>query len=401
MTRPIKFGTDGVRGRFGEWPITTAGAEQIGIGIATWTEGGRVMIGRDTRESGPQLLEALTRGLSRGGSTTIDLGILPTAGVSCAVEAGSDIAAGVMITASHNPWQDNGIKVVEASGEKLIDTTALADCFTAPVQRDGGQSEVHPQPLIPWLNALPQVDLSGRRILLDAAHGAGALAAADALKAMGADVVATASQPNGRNINDGVGAMCPPSDLRGCDFAICLDGDADRLVIVDPEHGILDGDDLLWMLSRGIPGPVVGTVMSNGGLEEALGDRLIRTGVGDAKVHAEMTRIGAALGGEPSGHIMLSGGMPTSDGLYTALRVLECAAGGPLPASGWTRWPQALRNVRNVSVDLEMKAIQDAEDAGHRVLVRASGTEPLVRVMVEGVDAADWADRIAQALPRD
>ena len=401
MTRPIKFGTDGVRGRFGEWPITTAGAEQIGSGIATWTEGGRVMIGRDTRESGPQLLEALTRGLSRGGSTTIDLGILPTAGVSCAVEAGSDIAAGVMITASHNPWQDNGIKVVEASGEKLIDTTALADCFTAPVQRDGGQSEVHPQPLIPWLNALPQVDLSGRRILLDAAHGAGALAAADALKAMGADVVATASQPNGRNINDGVGAMCPPSDLRGCDFAICLDGDADRLVIVDPEHGILDGDDLLWMLSRGIPGPVVGTVMSNGGLEEALGDRLIRTGVGDAKVHAEMTRIGAALGGEPSGHIMLSGGMPTSDGLYTALRVLECAAGGPLPASGWTRWPQALRNVRNVSVDLEMKAIQDAEDAGHRVLVRASGTEPLVRVMVEGVDAADWADRIAQALPRD
>jgi phosphoglucosamine mutase len=195
--------------------------------------------------------------------------------------------------------------------------------------------------------------------------------------------------------------MCPPSDLRGCDFAICLDGDADRLVIVDPEHGILDGDDLLWMLSRGIPGPVVGTVMSNGGLEEALGDRLIRTGVGDAKVHAEMTRIGAALGGEPSGHIMLSGGMPTSDGLYTALRVLECAAGGPLPASGWTRWPQALRNVRNVSVDLEMKAIQEAKDAGHRVLVRASGTEPLVRVMVEGVDAADWADRIAQALPRD
>ena len=150
MTRPIKFGTDGVRGRFGEWPITTAGAEQIGIGIATWTKGGRVMIGRDTRESGPQLLEALTRGLSRGGSTTIDLGILPTAGVSCAVEAGSDIAAGVMITASHNPWQDNGIKVVEASGEKLIDTTALADCFTAPVQRDGGQSEVHPQPPVSY-----------------------------------------------------------------------------------------------------------------------------------------------------------------------------------------------------------------------------------------------------------
>ena len=168
--------------------------------------------------------------------------------------------------------------------------------------------------------------------------------------------------------------------------------------MVHPTKGVLDGDDLLWMLSRGTSGPVVGTVMCNGGLEEALNGRLVRTAVGDANVHAEMHRLGAELGGEPSGHIMLRTGMPTSDGLYTALRILENAGAGPLPVDGWTRWPQAMRNVRNVPLATRLDSIVAAEATGHRVLVRASGTEPVVRVMVEGPNPDEWADAIEHAL---
>jgi len=397
MNQAINFGTDGVRGPAGQWPVSEAGAECIGLGIAAWCNRGEVCIGRDTRESGPALVDALVRGLVRGGAHAIRLGVLPTAGVSAAVVA-DGFAAGVMITASHNPWQDNGLKVVGPTGEKLNDPSPLLACFASATEAAGGTERCHAEPLGAWMEALPSLNLNGRRILLDAAHGAGALAASKALVSMGAEVVEIGNTPNGRNINAGVGAMCPPTDLHGCDFAICLDGDADRLVMVHPESGVLNGDDLLWMLAQQTRGPVVGTVMSNGGLEEALGGRLIRTAVGDAKVHAEMKRIGAAIGGEPSGHIMLNDGMPTSDGLYTALRILEVAGNGPLPCHGWKRWPQAHRNVRNVQLRTDIAAIKDAEKEGHRVLVRASGTEPLVRVMVEGDRCEHWATAIESAL---
>ena len=147
MTRPIRFGTDGVRGLAGQWPITEEGAERIGRGIATWVEGGRVLIGRDTRESGPALQAALSRGLMRGGSTAVDLGILPTAAVSTAVAADPSAKAGVMLTASHNPWTDNGIKVVNSCGEKPSNTTDLVTCFSHPVDRPGGRESAHPDPL--------------------------------------------------------------------------------------------------------------------------------------------------------------------------------------------------------------------------------------------------------------
>lgn len=401
MTRPIRFGTDGVRGPFGTWPITAPGAEAIGLGIAAWVPGGKILIGRDTRESGPELVDAVVQGVLRGGRTAVRLGILPTAAVSAAVAADESAFAGVMVTASHNPWADNGIKVLDHAGEKLLDPEPLLRCIASAEPQGSGTVLDDPDPLAAWRSSLPLVDLGGRRILLDGAHGAGCVAALDALEAAGAQVHAVGAEPNGRNINQGVGSMCPPKELHGCDFAICLDGDADRLVMVDPEHGVLDGDDLLWMLAGAVDGPVVGTVMANGGLEEALGGRLVRTGVGDARVHAEMIRLGAKLGGEPSGHIMIGGGMPTSDGLYTALRVLQAAQGGPLPIGGWTRWPQARRNVRDVSLDPNLEAIHLAEAAGHRVLVRASGTEPVVRVMVEGPEADLWADQIAEALPSE
>lgn len=397
MTQAIHFGTDGVRGPAGQWPVSEAGAERIGLGIAAWSDRGEVCIGSDTRESGPALVDALVRGLVRGGAHAVRLGVLPTAGVSAAVAA-DGFSAGVMVTASHNPWQDNGLKVVGPTGEKLVDPTPLLACFASATEAQGGTERHHSAPLDAWMKALPSLNLNGRRILLDGAHGAGSLAASSALRAMGAEIVEIGNAPNGRNINAGVGAMCPPTELLGCDFAICLDGDADRLVMVDPEAGVLNGDDLLWMLAQQIKGPVVGTVMSNGGLEAALDGRLVRTAVGDAKVHAEMVRIGAAIGGEPSGHIMLDDGMPTSDGLYTALRILEVAGNGPLPLHGWKRWPQAHRNVRDVRLRTDVAAIKGAENEGHRVLVRASGTEPLVRIMVEGDRCEHWATAIESAL---
>lgn len=397
MTPPIRFGTDGVRGAAGTWPITREGAATIGQGIGLWTQQGVVHIGQDTRESSTMLVDAVVDGLIRSGARAVRLGVVPTAAVSAAVAAdGAD--AGIMITASHNPWMDNGLKVVDACGEKLVNTDDLVACFDSPPMALRGSVVAHPSPLEAWLAALPNPDLSGRSILLDGAHGAGASSAAMALRERGATVTEVANAPDGRNINHGVGAMHPPTDLQGCDIAICLDGDADRLVMVHPIKGVLDGDDLLWMLSRGTTGPVVGTVMCNGGLEEALNGRLIRTAVGDANVHAEMHRLGAELGGEPSGHIMLRNGMPTSDGLYTALRILENAGADALPVDGWIRWPQAMRNVRNVEPTTTLDPIAAAEATGHRVLVRASGTEPVVRVMVEGPDADRWADAIEHAL---
>jgi len=400
MNPPIRFGTDGVRGPAGEWPLDHAGARTIGRGIAAWVGKARVLVGRDTRESGPALESALIEGLVSGGVSAVRMGVVPTAAVSMAVLSDDKAKAGVMLTASHNPWADNGIKVVDHRGEKLLDATALTTHFHGCTSDSNGTISTHPDPLGPWRSAMPTVDLNGRRILLDGAHGAGADAATQVLEAAGATVTRIGCTPNGTNINEGVGAMHPPTDLHGCEFAICLDGDADRLVMVDPTHGVLNGDDLLWMLSRDSNGPLVGTVMTNGGLEAALDGRLVRTAVGDAKVWAEMIRINSAMGGEPSGHIMMRDGLPTSDGLYTALRILEIADGGPLPLGGWVRWPQSQRNVRDVSVDKELASIKQAENAGCRVLVRASGTEPLVRVMVEGTGAELWADRIAAELPK-
>jgi phosphoglucosamine mutase len=399
MNTLIKFGTDGVRGPAGQWPITNDGARIIGQAIAAWTKRGIVFIGKDTRASGMELEQALIDGLVTGGSKVRTMGVVPTAAVSCAVQAaGAD--AGVMITASHNPWQDNGIKVVDRRGEKLTDTAPLSNWFNTPPIATGGESGPLNDPLEAWKERLPKVRLDGKKILLDAAHGAGFACAKDTLEEFGATVKAVASAPNGQNINDGVGAMHPPTDLQGCDLGICLDGDADRLVMVDPHQGIMDGDDFLWLLSRESEGPIVGTVMTNGGLQEALGERLVRTGVGDAKVWAEMLRIDACIGGEPSGHMMMKDGMPTSDGLYTALRILHGATDGVIPPRGWTRKPQAHRNVRQVTLDPNLASIHQARAAAHRVLVRASGTEPLVRVMVEGIDAERWAEEIARSLPR-
>ena len=184
MTRPIRFGTDGVRGPAGEWPLDEAGARQIGFGISKWTEQGCIHIGRDTRTSGPRLEAAIVEGLLAGGSTVKLLGIVPTAAVSASVAHDQTARAGIMITASHNAWPDNGIKVVDTNGHKLIDPSPLVVHFAPPTGPGTGTASTHPGPLEAWKSALPDVDLGGKRVLLDAAHGASSIAAAVAIPDM-------------------------------------------------------------------------------------------------------------------------------------------------------------------------------------------------------------------------
>lgn len=397
MSRPIRFGTDGVRGPFGRFPIDPDGAAAIGRGLAAWIggPGAAVVIGRDTRESGSVLEAAVVDGLTAGGVHARCAGVLPTAAVSALVAA-TDAAAGVMITASHNPWVDNGLKIVGPDGTKPTETAALEAAFAGAASPGGGRRSAVSDPAAPWRAAMPAVDLGGTTVLLDAAHGAAAAHAPALLEARGARVLKRGCAPDGRNINDGVGALHPPTADEvleaGADLAICLDGDADRVLLVSPEHGLFDGDDMLWLFSRGVEGPLVGTVMSNGGLEAALGGRLLRSGVGDQKVAALMRQSGARAGAEPSGHVLFTDGLPTGDGLFAALRILQVLGPRPrLPAPGWTRWPQVQHAVRfeGEKQPLEtIQSIEQARQAGLRLVVRYSGTEPKLRILVEGPDEA-------------
>ena len=246
---------------------------------------------------------------------------------------------------------------------------------------------------------MPQPDLNGLKILVDCAHGAASAAAPEVLKSCGAEVKLRGCTPNGRNINDGVGSLHPPTDLEGCDLGICFDGDADRLILIDEQNGMMDGDDFLWLLRGGCSGPIVGTVMSNGGLEAALKDRLLRSQVGDRHVANLMKSSGAAIGAEPSGHILFSKGMPAGDGLYAALRILEEVGSPPFDLSGWRRWPVSKNNISFSGEKIPLSALTQvgqAQKAGQRVIVRYSGTESKLRIMVEGQDAAKWSNKISE-----
>ena len=404
MSAPIRFGTDGVRGPAGVWPLTPDGMTRIGRAIAEIALG-PVVVGWDTRASSPALASALIDGLLRGGAPACSAGVLPTPALSVAVAA-RGAAAGAMITASHNPWMDNGVKVVGPDGAKTPDEAALEAALTSDLPDAPTRAEVQDlvDPSAPWRAALPSPDLRGLHVLLDCANGAAFELAPAVLTALGAELTLIGAEPDGKNINAGCGALHPPTDLRGADLGICLDGDGDRLtmVIPDPAGGVprvLDGDDLLWLLAHDEPAlPVVGTLMSNSGLEAALSGRLIRVAVGDKHVHEGMVRAGAEIGGEPSGHILFRDGVPGACGLYTALRILQ----GGLPlgprAQGWTRWPSARRDLRRRVDVLTLSQPARAEAAGCRVLVRLSGTEALTRVLVEGADCGAWADAIAREI---
>jgi phosphoglucosamine mutase len=430
------FGTDGIRGEAGIAPLDDATVFRIGAALGRSLPSGgaapRVVTGGDTRESTPRILAALAGGLARGGAIVENAGVVPTPAIAALVlERG--FAAGVSVSASHNPWRDNGIKLFGPdggkwpdSGEKAIeegvsdaDTVAPAAPFQAP-EEDPALAEAYLEHL---LRISPE-PIDGMPVLLDCGHGAAFELAPRLFQRSGARVESIGNRPDGRNINAGFGALHPERAAQGVaggDFEMgaAFDGDADRAILCD-EHGrILDGDDLLWILarherSRGRLDPpvVVGTVMSNFGLEEALakeGIRLERAPVGDRHVARRMKVTGARLGGEPSGHVILGRLSTTGDGILTARAVAGILRSSGLPLSRLAdleKTPQVLRNVRvarRVPVDEvaalagEVASAQARLLGRGRVLVRYSGTEPLLRIMVEGVEPA-LVEEIAAAL---
>jgi phosphoglucosamine mutase len=436
MSRKL-FGTDGIRGVAGEPPLDRPTAYALGVALGNWViAGGRypeVMIGMDTRESGIWLAEHVAGGLASRGVATRFAGIITTPGVAYLARTG-DFAAGVMISASHNPFLDNGLKVIDHSGFKLADSeelrleedifACLASAGETAATRTLAVDEGLDQAYLNFLASTCHTRLDGLRIVLDCANGAAAKLAPSLFESLGATVVARLGvDPDGRNINldcgsthlDGLVAAVRET---GADAGIGFDGDADRALFVSRSGKVIDGDAV--MLITGVAlrvKAVVATVMSNLGLEVALrkhGIGLVRTAVGDKYVLEEMVKQDLPLGGEQSGHVIFRQWATTGDGMLTALRVLEVMRdrGEDLEAlaAEMKVYPQLLVNIRVkerkplADLPLVNAAIADAErefNGNGRVLVRFSGTEPLARVMVEGEEqemVERWANQIAGVL---
>ncbi len=439
------FGTDGIRGVAGEYPLDPKTVTALGVALADdLTRRGLhlfpVLIGMDTRESGPALAARLADGLARGGVASEFVGVLTTPGVAYLARTGA-FSAGVMISASHNPFQDNGIKVFGQSGFKLPDVEEHEIEEEIFQILESGELDSLPETLpdleqsypvdryLDFLLGTVSCDLGGRKIVVDCGNGAASALAPALLRRAGAQVVPIFDQPNGRNINLHCGAthlqgLQAKVVEEGADIGVAFDGDADRCLMVAKSGKIVDGDAILLVAGARLhkegklPGNVlVTTVMSNLGLEKALerlGIVMVRTQVGDKYVLEEMVERGAAIGGEQSGHVIFQRYATTGDGMLTALKVLETceleSAGLEELASDLTVFPQLLVNVRVQArrplkelpgVQAEIAACE-AELAGSgRVLVRFSGTELLLRVMVEGLDHAQvesTAARIVAAI---
>lgn len=423
------FGTDGIRGRANTHPMTAELALRLGAAAGRYfrtdgSNGHRVVIGKDTRLSGYMLENALTAGLCSTGMNVILLGPVPTPGVGFLTRSmRADL--GIMISASHNPAADNGIKFFGPDGFKLSDQAeaeieAILDSAIdlAPADEIGRARRIEDGPgrYVEYAKTtLPSgLRLNGLKVVVDCAHGAAYRAAPEALWELGAEVIPLGVKPNGFNINDKVGSThietCQQAVREhGADIGISLDGDADRVMIVDETGAVADGDQLMALLAarwadrgqlRG--GALVATVMSNLGLEHFMRDRglrLERTAVGDRYVVERMRAGGYNLGGEQSGHIVMTDYATTGDGLLAALQVMAGMVEGDLRASDitaqFTPIPQMLKNLRYeagsdpLTAPTVQEAIRDAENqlAGKgRVLIRKSGTEPLIRVMAECED---------------
>lgn len=430
------FGTDGMRGIAGEYPLDRSTTFAVGLALGCWVSAHHldpeVVIGMDTRESGLWIAEHVAAGLERNGVRARFAGLITTPGIAHATRTGP-FAAGVMISASHNPYHDNGIKIIDHSGFKLpddqehvLERDILA--FTGqPSSQTLATDEGLDQAYIDHLAATLPAGLDGVSLVVDAAHGSATYLAPALFERLGARVDRIGCAPDGKNINlncgsqhlDGLRARVLET---GADLGVAFDGDADRAMFVSRSGKIVDGDAVMLLAAlplraRGRLTEVVATVMSNLGLEQALqrhGIALVRTPVGDKYVLEEMVKRNAPLGGEQSGHVIFRDYATTGDGLLTAVRVLEVmrASGQDLDAltAELEIYPQRLVNVhvkhrrpledlRNVNAEIR-RAETEFGDAG-RVLVRFSGTEPLARVMVEGPELArveHFAQSIATAI---
>ena len=433
------FGTDGVRGVAGEWPLDPPTIARLGAAIVR-THGGspRMLLGRDTRESGEWIEREFARGATAAGARVTSTGIMPTPGVAYLTKAQA-FDFGVVLSASHNPFGDNGIKVFSGRGEKFgeAEERAVEAVMADPswTVNPSVQARIETVDLVaPYLAQVARLlpspgAVAGARLGIDMANGATTATAVRLFKSLGFDIVALGDAPDGRNINLACGSTHPARlaaevIARDCRLGIAFDGDGDRAIFVDQRGHVVDGDAVLLMIGlhmqrqgRLTGDTVVATVMSNIGLELALKDhglRLIRTPVGDKYVMEEMIAGHFVLGGEQSGHVILAEHLPTGDGMATALAVLRVMGdtGRELSdlAADLKTFPQTLVNVRvrerkPVSDVPEIQAAMarvDAALAGRgRLLVRYSGTEPLLRIMLEGEDQATvqaWAEEIADAV---
>jgi phosphoglucosamine mutase len=444
----VYFGTDGVRGPFGGPMINENFAARLGFAAARWAAesggaGETVLIGRDTRASGPLLERALADGLRAGGLRPVSLGVLPTPAVARAV-ATRGARLGVVITASHNPAADNGIKFFARGGLKLSDaeeaaiearlpavapdrsdaTEAGADASESLTNTDQTAHDAASDYITALTALLPAGALAGWRIVADTAHGATCATTPAALRGLGADVHLIGGSPDGTNINANVGSEHPELlarevVARGARLGVAHDGDGDRCILCDETGTVLDGDEILTILAldalrRGelAADTLVVTVQSNLGLDAAVraaGGRVERTDVGDRYVLERLRALGARLGGESSGHIINLAHSPTGDGLAAALGVLAImhATGRPLSAlrTVLSKFPQGTRNLRVTAkrplaecaaLSAELSALEHEFDGNGRAMARFSGTEPKLRLLAEAPDA----DRVGAALDR-
>jgi phosphoglucosamine mutase len=439
---PRLFGTDGVRGTAGDYPLNPPTVRRLGAALVRalphGTESPRLLIGRDTRESGVWIEAELAHGASGEGASVTSVGVVPTPAVAYLTRThGYD--AGVVISASHNPFEDNGIKVFSGRGEKFTERVEReVEAIVADAAwdaREGEPAHVPHEDLVgAYLDHLRAVipeaaRLSGFKLAIDCANGATTTVAPALFSRLGLDIDVIGDQPDGRNINLQCGSTHPERLSRavvegGCRMGVAFDGDGDRAIFVDDRGRVVDGDAVLLMCGVQLQregrlkgDAIVATVMSNIGLEIALRSRgieLVRTAVGDKYVMEEMLARDLSLGGEQSGHIIFSDYLFTGDGLCTALNVLRTVAlsGRSLAdlAGDLTTYPQVLLNVR-VRKKVDLKTVPAAAAAIERVeasvagqgrlLVRYSGTEPLLRVMLEGKNEHEirtWAQEIVDVV---
>ncbi|MGC1871293.1 MAG: phosphoglucosamine mutase [Acidobacteriaceae bacterium] len=439
------FGTDGIRGVAGQFPLDRKTVYAIGLALAHSLRKRHphphVLVGMDTRESSNEIAAVLTLGLCQGGAEVTSAGVIPTPGVAYLAHI-RGFSAGIVISASHNPWQDNGIKIFGGDGYKLADAVELAiedEIFArlSQTQESEISSTVAPEvdPTLPAAyidflrSQVPDLRLDGKTIVMDCANGAASAIAPPLLAHFGGDIQLTHVSPNGRNINDHCGALHPEVVAqevvtRKADAGMTFDGDADRAMFAD-EHGkVVNGDAVLLIAARDLhacnrlaKNLVVATTMSNMGLEAALRSndiKMLRAPVGDKYVLEEMQKNGAVLGGEQSGHMLFLDRSTTGDGMLTALIVLDILQRSGQPLSALTKdlkvFPQVILNVRVRekqpldTLPAVVAAIHDADTELHgngRVVVRYSGTEALARVMIEAESEQVMqrhANRIADAI---
>lgn len=416
------FGTDGIRGQAGKYPLDEPTVKKIGTAIGmTFGKAGRsIVVGHDPRESSPWLAEAVVTGLTQAGCDVKAVGVITTPGLAYLTRQ-TKAAAGVMVTASHNPYTDNGIKVFTAHAEKLTDKqqgelnkAIYKDHKGSKTGQVKSAEELVERYVSFLVDSAKRQKLSGLKLAIDTANGAASGIAEKVFKKLGANVTMMFNQPDGRNINEGCGATHLEALKKKVlqaklDVGLALDGDADRLMLVDSQGREVNGDHILYILAvSGNHRGAVSTVMSNYGFEKSLKDRdieLVRTLIGDRYVMQTLKKTGFKIGGEQSGHIVMPVLLPTGDGLLAAVQALTTVAKSRKSLDTWRDevklLPQALINIKysgnkppaqllkQFSID-QTKLLK-----GHgRILIRASGTEPLIRIMVEG----EAADEIAKVI---